>query len=80
MSKVHQLKTINPYFRDVYNGIKKFEVRYNDRDFQVGDTLVLKEYDAMTCKYSGNSIYRRVTYLLDDPELVKPGFVVLGIK
>jgi hypothetical protein len=41
---VHELKTSHKLFVDVYNGVKKFDVRYNDRGFAVGDTLLLKEY------------------------------------
>lgn len=42
---VHELKTWPYYFEEVWNGTKTFEVRKNDRDFRVGDTLILQEYD-----------------------------------
>lgn len=45
MSTVHSLKTLPVYFAAVLRGDKTFEVRKNDRDFQTGDTLILKEYD-----------------------------------
>lgn len=41
--KVHALKTLNPFFSDVLEGRKNFEVRKNDRDFKVGDVLCLQE-------------------------------------
>ncbi|MDF2611454.1 MAG: hypothetical protein K0R92_2928 [Lachnospiraceae bacterium] len=41
----HNLKTLQPYFDDVKSGKKKFELRRNDRDYQVGDKLNLFEYD-----------------------------------
>ena len=34
--KKHLLKTINPYFQDVWDNKKTFEIRLNDRDFKVG--------------------------------------------
>lgn len=37
----HYLKT--SYFQSVQEGRKKFELRKNDRDFKVFDTIVLKE-------------------------------------
>jgi hypothetical protein len=41
--KTHELKTINPYFTEVLEGLKNFEVRFNDRDFNVGDEVRLQE-------------------------------------
>lgn len=38
----HTLKTLRSYWRALANGTKTFEVRRNDRDFAVGDTLVLE--------------------------------------
>lgn len=41
----HDLKTYPFYFNAVLVGMKKFEVRKNDRDFKIGDFLYLKEFD-----------------------------------
>lgn len=41
----HVLKTAPPYFEAVLTGDKTFEVRRDDRGFQRGDTLRLREYD-----------------------------------
>lgn len=41
----HDLKIWPIYFERVRNGTKTFEVRNNDRDFQAGDTVTLKEFD-----------------------------------
>lgn len=41
----HDLKTIQPYFDDLASGRKTFEVRRNDRAFQAGDTVILREYN-----------------------------------
>jgi hypothetical protein len=77
--KVHELKTLRPYFQDVYSGVKKFEVRFNDRDFQVNDLLGLEEFDDATQTYTGRYIIRRITYILSDPMFVKDGFVIMGL-
>lgn len=45
MAKTHQLKTLPVYFDAVKRGDKTFEICKNDRDFQTGDMLVLREYD-----------------------------------
>ncbi|MCV6612877.1 MAG: DUF3850 domain-containing protein [Amphritea sp.] len=41
--KRHELKTDPAVFDAVMNGTKTFEIRKNDRDFQVGDELVLRQ-------------------------------------
>ncbi|WP_195916669.1 DUF3850 domain-containing protein [Lactococcus petauri] len=42
--KTHELKLDVKYFDEVKNGTKNFEIRMNDRDFQVGDILELKAF------------------------------------
>lgn len=42
--KTHELKLDIKYFDDVKSGKKNFEIRKNDRYFQVGDTLELKAF------------------------------------
>jgi Domain of unknown function (DUF3850) len=78
--KVHELKTLKPYFQDIYSGVKQFEVRLNDRNFQVNDLLGLEEFDGATQTYTGRYIIRRITYILSDPMFVKDGFVIMGLS
>lgn len=78
--KIPHLKTINPYFSAVFQGMKNFEVRLNDRDFKVGDEVLLQEYDLETKEYSGREVRAEITYILKDYEAIKPGYVVFGFK
>ena len=81
--KIHELKTVEPYFRYVSSGVKTFEVRKNDRDFQVGDLLHLREYITKSVGspfYSGHEVLVKITYILNDKQFVKDGFVILGIE
>jgi len=79
---VHALKTWPVYFETVVDGRKTFEIRKNDRDFHVGDTLVLQEWDPEKKSYTGRRVEVEVTYLtsVDDFGHLKPGVVVMGIK
>lgn len=56
MSKHHDLKCVEPFFTDVKNGWKPFEIRNNDRDFQKMDTFTLHKYDALTDQFTGDSV------------------------
>ena len=62
--KTHTLKTYPQYFQQSWNGNKPFEVRLNDRHYEVGDTVILKEWDNI--KYSGREIEGLIKYTLDD--------------
>lgn len=74
----HELKTINPYFEDVWDGYKTFEVRLNDRDFQKGDHVLLKEYDPILQTFSNRSILVEINYILEKYIAVREGHVVFG--
>ena len=73
----HELKTLPPYFGDVFSGRKTFEIRRNDRDFQVGDELRLREWSE-TGGYTGSVVTVRVDYMTDFSQ--KDGFVVMSIR
>lgn len=80
---IHHLKTIQPYFEHIYDGVKTFEIRKNDRDFRVGDILFLKEYrkyDEPGATYSGREVHARIAYMFTDRDFgVQPGYCVLGL-
>lgn len=80
---IHRLKTLQPYFDDVKSGKKSFEIRVNDRDYQVGDMLILEEYDNtdFTTGYTGQVIIKSVTYVLMDCSQygLKDGYCILGL-
>lgn len=76
----HELKTWPEYYQAVAKGEKNFEIRKNDRNFKVGDTLILKEYDPFRQCYTGASIRMEVTYILSAQPFVPEGYVCMGIR
>lgn len=78
--RVHELKSWLVYFNATIRGMKKFEVRYNDRHYLEGDELVLKEFDPHLRIYTGRQVRADVTYVMPlEPLGIAPGFVVLAI-
>lgn len=76
---VHELKIIPEYFALQVSGDKRYEVRKNDRDFQVGDTLILNEWDGES--YTGRCITVVITCMLTAEQfdgIIDPRFVILG--
>ncbi|WP_349535176.1 DUF3850 domain-containing protein [Leuconostoc citreum] len=57
MMKIHELKLDRFYFDDVKSGLKTFEIRKNDRDFQVGDLLSLSRFEDGKYLKMGNGLY-----------------------
>lgn len=76
---LHALKTDPLYFAAIEAGNKTFDVRKSDRPFMSGDDIVLQEYIKEEEKYTGKEWYGKITYILDNPDYCKKGFVVLAI-
>jgi hypothetical protein len=53
MSTVHELKSWPDFFRAISGGFRTHELRRNDRCFNVGDRLMLREYEPECMKYTG---------------------------
>lgn len=41
----HEIKCEQPYFDDIWNGLKNVELRYNDRKYKEFDYVIQKLYD-----------------------------------
>jgi len=76
----HQLKIHPQYFKDVTLGLKKFEVRKNDRNYQERDILILNEFEPSTGKYTGNVVVRKVDYILQNIDGLNPDYAVLQMS
>lgn len=77
----HELKIEPKWFEDVVSRKKTFEIRFNDRDFKVGDTLLLREYNPALkadARYTGRKCAVRVRYIYDGNIGLLNGYVVMG--
>ncbi|MGM0917896.1 RNA-binding protein [Bacillus sp. NMCC4] len=73
---VHDLKIMHQFFWALKTGIKGFEIRKNDRDFQVGDIVRLREYKEG--QYTGRLVLGRITFITSFEQ--KGDYVVLNFK
>lgn len=83
--KVHELKTWPEFFDEIVDGRMTCNLRKNDRDFMVGDLLVLREWEPKSYKekfgiyagedgngpigYSGEWVSCEVTHILRPAEI-----------
>lgn len=87
--KLHELKILHEYLVDVDLGNKTFELRKNDRDYQVGDLIRFIDVREDDSTYKNqiepnideNTLYR-ITYVLKDVEQygLDKEYCILAIK
>lgn len=75
-----RLKTNTEQFQDIYSGLQRYELRRNDRDYQVGDQLILLEHNQYTGEYSDREIHCTVIHITYGGRLGLPkAYCVMGI-
>ncbi len=75
----HDLKIYPEFFSAVCTGVKRAELRKNDRDYRVGDTLHLMETLRGSCHQTGEFINVTITHIADVGEWM-PGYVLLSVE
>jgi len=75
----HEIKCDPIHFANVEKGVKSFEIRKDDRGYQEGDVLHIREFDRTLQAYSGRFVARVVTYILRDDQYLQPGYVCMAI-
>ena len=75
----HELKIYPEFFSAVCTGVKRAELRKNDRDYRVGDTLHLLETPRGSCNPTGEYINVIITHIADVGEWIT-GYVLLSIE
>ncbi len=61
---LHRIKCWPKYFQPLQIGQKTFEVRINDRDYQVGDSLDIREWSPITESYTERYVVKLITYMI----------------
>ena len=59
----HELKTDPPQFQAIRQGWKTYELRLNDRGFEVNNILKLVSFDRQSNRYNNQFEVVRVTYI-----------------
>jgi hypothetical protein len=87
MNCCHELKTDPHVFDAVVRGEKTYEIRFNDRDYKVGDNLFLRrtKFDGEGMKkfgapliYTGETITVKITHILQGQYGLQDGWAILS--
>ncbi len=62
---MHDLKIWPANYEAVSTGSKRYEIRKTDRNFKVGDQVMLREYVPENKKYTGRSAIYRITHMTE---------------
>jgi uncharacterized protein DUF3850 len=85
--KTHELKCWPQFFEAIAQGHKRHDLRRcDDRDFRVGDGLLLREFDPNANAYTGREQVVVITYITSTQEpcalssaALDPDFCILSI-
>jgi ASC-1-like (ASCH) protein len=72
----HTVKIEDCHYENILDGRKRFEVRYNDRNYQLGDELEFTKVSGL--ERLGSSIFKII--FVQSGYGLKENFVVLGIE
>ena len=72
MRLIHELKIDKEYLIRLISGEKKHEIRFNDRDYQRGDTLQFRDHK--------NSKFNFLITHIHSGMGLKEGFVILSVE
>jgi hypothetical protein len=82
----HLKKSWTHFFQAIKAGQKLHDVR-EDEGFQIGDVLVLQEYDNINGRYTGEEIEVEVSYITNrtvpcafSSAVLAPGYCILSLK
>ncbi|GAA3175948.1 DUF3850 domain-containing protein [Rhodococcus baikonurensis] len=79
---IHEIKLDRKWFDRVANGTKRVEIRRADRDYQIGDQLVMREYEMtiLADRYTEREVTVNVTHVLYSIPGLSADYVALSIS
>ena len=84
----HTLKTDAYWFSLIWENLKTFELRFNDRSFKKGDYLSLKETrfsceemkNGKPLEFTKREVHAEITDVFNESFGLKDGFVILSFR
>lgn len=84
--KIHQLKIEKQHYDDLMSGKKKAELRFDDRDYQVGDIIHFKGFALSDGNVKPIVFEDRalklfyITHCVNSVRYLQPGYVMLSVE
>lgn len=83
-TQTHVLKEYPDNFADLILGSRTFEIRQDDRDFQPGDFVVIREFLPVgdEGQYTGRQVQRQIQRIYNRPQLpgLQLGFCAMQLS
>jgi len=83
----HKVKSWSYFFDAIVAGDKLHDLRKNDRDYQIGDELILQRYDMVMGRYTGDECVRTVSFITSNQfpcayssAVLPHDYVILSLK
>ena len=70
---IHHLDILDNYYIDIQRGLKTFEIRRTNRNYKIGDTLILKN------KTTQKTIKKTINYINDLSIYNIKHIIILGL-
>ncbi len=80
VKEIPSIKILHDYFEEVVAGRKRAELRFNDRNYKVGDVYDLKEWNAEKGEYTGRVQNILITHVLKDFAGLQEGWCMFSFK
>ncbi len=85
--RVHQVKSWLPFFRAIKAGLKTHDLRVDDRGYEVGDQLMLHEWDQERGQPTGERLCVWITFITNRARpcafscaVLSPEYCILSIQ